>query len=91
MYCLIVSIFFSYIGKKTKQKRFLGPSGKPKPPVDEARDLLANVILAHVPVRCCFNHSYIYKKIFIYFLNEILFNRYKVSTSSRKHCTLRLW
>ncbi|KAL1131980.1 hypothetical protein AAG570_011591, partial [Ranatra chinensis] len=40
----------NYIGKKTKQKRFLGPSGKPKPPIDEARDLLTNVILAHVPV-----------------------------------------
>uniref|UniRef100_A0A069DXS3 DNA-directed RNA polymerase subunit beta n=1 Tax=Panstrongylus megistus TaxID=65343 RepID=A0A069DXS3_9HEMI len=40
----------SYIGKKTKQKRFLGPSGKPKSPIDEARDLLSQVILAHVPV-----------------------------------------
>ncbi|XP_039299777.1 DNA-directed RNA polymerase III subunit RPC2 [Nilaparvata lugens] len=38
----------SYIGRKTKQKRFF--SGKAKPPVDEARDLLATTILAHVPV-----------------------------------------
>lgn len=40
----------SYIGKKTRQKRFFGPSGKPKPAIDEARDLLATTILAHVPV-----------------------------------------
>ena len=37
------------MGSKTKQKRFFSPSPK-KSPVDEARDLLATVILAHVPV-----------------------------------------
>uniref|UniRef100_A0A1B6DRA4 DNA-directed RNA polymerase subunit beta n=1 Tax=Clastoptera arizonana TaxID=38151 RepID=A0A1B6DRA4_9HEMI len=40
----------SYIGRKTKQKRFFGPGGKQKPAIDEARDLLATTILAHVPV-----------------------------------------
>ncbi|XP_066991105.1 DNA-directed RNA polymerase III subunit RPC2 isoform X2 [Anabrus simplex] len=37
-----------YLGSKTKQKRFF--SGPKKTPVDEARDLLATTILAHVPV-----------------------------------------
>ncbi|XP_046663872.1 DNA-directed RNA polymerase III subunit RPC2 [Homalodisca vitripennis] len=53
--CYTVDVFtqtqaLNYIGRKAKQKRFFGPSGKPKPPVDEARDMLATVILAHVPV-----------------------------------------
>lgn len=47
--------YFRYMGKKAKKKMFLGQSGKPKPPVDEARDLLANVILAHVHVIFNFN------------------------------------
>lgn len=38
----------SYIGAKTKQKKFGG--GEKKTPVDEARDLLATTVLAHVPV-----------------------------------------
>lgn len=38
-----------YVGSRTKQKRFFSPAPK-KSPVDEARDLLATVILAHVPV-----------------------------------------
>ncbi|GLH02785.1 DNA-directed RNA polymerase I subunit RPA2 [Gryllus bimaculatus] len=38
----------SYIGSKTKQKKFGG--GEKKTPVDEARDLLATTVLAHVPV-----------------------------------------
>ncbi|GFG30397.1 hypothetical protein Cfor_05850 [Coptotermes formosanus] len=38
-----------YMGSRTKQKRFFSPAPK-KSPVDEARDLLATVILAHVPV-----------------------------------------
>jgi hypothetical protein len=37
------------LGSKTKQKRFFSPGPK-KSPVDEARDLLATVVLAHVPV-----------------------------------------
>lgn len=53
--CYLANVYtqnqaLSYIGKKTKQKRFLGPTGKPKPPIDEARDLLTTIILAHVPV-----------------------------------------
>ncbi|KAJ4436785.1 DNA-directed RNA polymerase III subunit RPC2 [Periplaneta americana] len=38
-----------YLGAKTKQKRFFVPGAK-KSPVDEARDLLATTVLAHVPV-----------------------------------------
>lgn len=38
-----------YLGSKTKQKRFFSSAPK-KSPVDEARDLLATVVLAHVPV-----------------------------------------
>lgn len=38
-----------YVGSKTKQKRFF-TSGPQKTPVDEARDLLATTVLAHVPV-----------------------------------------
>ncbi|XP_014242782.1 DNA-directed RNA polymerase III subunit RPC2 [Cimex lectularius] len=52
----------SYIGKRTKQKRFLSPSGKPKNPVDEARDLLTQFILAHVPVQ---NFSFKQKAVYM--------------------------
>ncbi|PSN44875.1 DNA-directed RNA polymerase III subunit RPC2 [Blattella germanica] len=38
-----------YVGSKTKQKRFFVPGAK-KSPVDEARDILATTVLAHVPV-----------------------------------------
>ncbi|KAK8389706.1 hypothetical protein O3P69_009002 [Scylla paramamosain] len=38
-----------YIGNKVRQKRFFD-RGPKKTPVDEARDLLATTILAHVPV-----------------------------------------
>ncbi|XP_049793782.1 DNA-directed RNA polymerase III subunit RPC2 [Schistocerca nitens] len=38
-----------YIGGKLKQKRFFSPAPK-KTPIDEARDLLATTVLAHVPV-----------------------------------------
>ena len=37
-----------YIGNKVRQKRFFG--GQKKTPVDEARELLATTILAHVAV-----------------------------------------
>lgn len=51
LFLLMVFFYYiSYIGKKTKQKRFFGPGGRPKPAIDEARDLLATTILAHVPV-----------------------------------------
>jgi len=38
-----------YLGKKLRQKRFFG--GPQKTPIEEARELLATTILAHVPVR----------------------------------------
>jgi hypothetical protein len=43
------------MGSRTKQKRFFSPAPK-KSPVDEARDLLATVILAHVPVSYLIYH-----------------------------------
>jgi len=48
-YFVINILYLRFMGSKTKQKRFFSPSPK-KSPVDEARDLLATVILAHVPV-----------------------------------------
>ena len=39
---------FSYIGNKVRLKRFFG--GPKKTAIDEARELLATTILAHVPV-----------------------------------------
>ncbi|CAH1388640.1 unnamed protein product [Nezara viridula] len=56
----------NYIGKRTKQKRFLGPTGKPKPPIDQARDLLTSVILAHVPVENFnFKHKAVYTALMV--------------------------
>ncbi|CAH0393363.1 unnamed protein product [Bemisia tabaci] len=40
----------NFIGKKMRQKRFFSAGSKPKSPVDDARDLLATTVLAHVPV-----------------------------------------
>lgn len=51
--CVNNSLLFSflrYLGAKLKQKRFFSASVKQKSPVDEARELLASTILAHVPV-----------------------------------------
>ncbi|CAB0019412.1 unnamed protein product [Nesidiocoris tenuis] len=53
----------NFIGKRTKVKRFM--SGKPKPPVDEARDLLTTVILAHVPVE---NFNFKQKAVYTAFM-----------------------
>jgi hypothetical protein len=50
-YSLLNVLYFRYLGSKTKQKRFFSSAPK-KSPVDEARDLLATVVLAHVPVSC---------------------------------------
>jgi DNA-directed RNA polymerase III subunit RPC2 len=48
-YFLLNILYFRYLGSKTKQKRFFSSAPK-KSPVDEARDLLATMVLAHVPV-----------------------------------------
>lgn len=63
----------SYLGKKLRQKRFFG--GPQKTPIEEARELLATTILAHVPVKIkyCFTYA-VYLSItvalilFLYFL-----------------------
>lgn len=39
-----------YLGTKLVAKRFVTSASKTKTPMDEARDLLATTILAHVPV-----------------------------------------
>lgn len=39
-----------YLGTKLVAKRFVTAASKVKTPMDEARDLLATTILAHVPV-----------------------------------------
>jgi DNA-directed RNA polymerase III subunit RPC2 len=46
---LLNIVYSRYLGSKTKQKRFFSSAPK-KSPVDEARDLLATMVLAHVPV-----------------------------------------
>lgn len=39
-----------YLGSKLVVKRYVTQASKTKTPMDEARDLLATTILAHVPV-----------------------------------------
>lgn len=39
-----------YLGSKLVAKRYVTPASKSKTPTDEARDLLATTILAHIPV-----------------------------------------
>jgi DNA-directed RNA polymerase III subunit RPC2 len=46
----------SYLGKKLRQKRFFG--GPQKTPIEEARELLATTILAHVPVNIKYFFTY---------------------------------
>lgn len=39
-----------HLGSKLVAKRYVTPASKNKTPTDEARDLLATTILAHIPV-----------------------------------------
>jgi DNA-directed RNA polymerase III subunit RPC2 len=53
---------FAYMGSKLVVKRFQTASTKYKTPADEARDLLATTILAHVPVE---NFNFNIKSIYV--------------------------
>ena len=50
-----VCLLKRHLGNKLRQKRFFG--GPKKTPMDEAREALAETVLAHVPVRVFpYNH-----------------------------------
>lgn len=51
-----------YLGSKLVAKRYVTAASKTKTPTDEARDVLANTILAHVPVE---NYNFRLKAIYL--------------------------
>ena len=72
--CFVFSSF-RYLVRKLRQKRFFGGS-EIQTPIEEAREILANTILAHVPVSRVFflviTSSYYFQRLRRF---EIVFER----------------
>lgn len=51
-----------YLGSKLVAKRYVSSANKVKTPTDEARDLLATTVLAHVPVE---EYNFILKAVYL--------------------------
>lgn len=62
-----------HLGTKLVAKRFVTAASKVKTPVDEARDLLATTVLAHVPVeQYDFQTKAIYLALMVHFVSLFL-------------------
>lgn len=59
-----------YLGTKLVVKRYITTASKTKTPMDEARDLLATTILAHVPVE---NYNLKMKSVYTALMVFIIF------------------
>lgn len=62
---------FKYLGTKLVAKRYVTVASKVKSPMDEARDLLATTILAHIPVE---NFNFRLKAIYLGIMVQIVYN-----------------
>lgn len=62
-----------YLGAKLIAKRYVTVASKVKSPTDEARDMLATTILAHVPVE---NYNFRLKAIYLGIMVRLILNCY---------------